>query len=33
MMETHLVIPADITPDEAAQQFIDYIIQRTLLNH
>lgn len=33
MMETHLVIPADTVPDKTAQQFIDYIMQKTLLNH
>lgn len=31
-METHLVTTAHTTPDAISQQFIDYIIQRTLLD-
>lgn len=31
-METHLVTAASTTPDAVSQQFIDYIIQRTLLD-
>ena len=30
-IETHLVIPAGTTPDATAQQFIDYLTQKTLL--